>query len=96
MFLTHANPQLACCRQEEEIRASGLDWTIVRPTALSDGPVTDNIRALEGASTRWVLAAGTMVGFAFLAKMGQAFLVLPAFGLVYVVAAPTRLRVVWR
>lgn len=33
-------------RQEEEIRASGLDWTIVRPTALSDGPVTDNIRAL--------------------------------------------------
>ncbi len=47
------------------------------------------IRALEGASTRWVLAAGTMIGFAFLAKMMQAFLVLPAFGLVYVVAAPT-------
>ena len=50
------------------------------------------IRALEGASTRWVLAAGTMIGFAFLAKMMQAFLVLPAFGLVYVVAAPTGLR----
>jgi 4-amino-4-deoxy-L-arabinose transferase-like glycosyltransferase len=47
------------------------------------------IRALEGASTRWVLAAGTMIGFAFLAKMLQAFLVLPAFGLVYMVAAPT-------
>jgi len=50
------------------------------------------IRGLEGASTRWVLAAGTMIGFAFLAKMMQAFLVLPAFGLVYMVAAPTGLR----
>jgi 4-amino-4-deoxy-L-arabinose transferase-like glycosyltransferase len=49
-------------------------------------------RALEGASTRWVIAAGTMIGFAFLAKMMQAFLVLPAFGLVYLVAAPTGLR----
>ncbi|MDQ6775952.1 MAG: glycosyltransferase family 39 protein, partial [Actinomycetota bacterium] len=49
-------------------------------------------RALEGASTRWVLATGTMIGFAFLAKMGQAFLVLPAFALVYLVAAPTGLR----
>ena len=49
-------------------------------------------RALEGASTRWLLAAGTMIGLAFLAKMMQAFLVLPAFGLVYVLAAPTGLR----
>jgi 4-amino-4-deoxy-L-arabinose transferase-like glycosyltransferase len=49
-------------------------------------------RALERASTRWVLAAGAMIGFAFLAKMGQAFLVLPAFALVYLVAAPTGLR----
>jgi 4-amino-4-deoxy-L-arabinose transferase-like glycosyltransferase len=50
------------------------------------------VRAVEGASTRWVIAAGTMIGFAFLAKMMQAFLVLPAFGLVYMVAAPTTLR----
>src|SRR6201992_3013527 len=49
-------------------------------------------RALERAGTRWVVAAGTMIGFAFLAKMMQAFLVLPAFALVYVVAAPTGLR----
>jgi 4-amino-4-deoxy-L-arabinose transferase-like glycosyltransferase len=49
-------------------------------------------RAIEQAGTRWVIAAGTMVGFAFLAKMMQAFLVLPAFGLVYLVAAPTGLR----
>jgi len=50
------------------------------------------VRALEGASTRWVLAVGAMIGFAFLAKMMQAFLVLPAFALVYLVAAPTELR----
>jgi 4-amino-4-deoxy-L-arabinose transferase-like glycosyltransferase len=49
-------------------------------------------RALERAGTRWVVAAGTMIGFAFLAKMMQAFLVLPAFALVYLVAAPTGLR----
>jgi 4-amino-4-deoxy-L-arabinose transferase-like glycosyltransferase len=33
-----------------------------------------------------------MIGFAFLAKMAQAFLVLPAFALVYMVAAPVGLR----
>jgi 4-amino-4-deoxy-L-arabinose transferase-like glycosyltransferase len=51
------------------------------------------VRALEGASTRWLVAAGTMIGFAFLAKMLQAFLVVPAFALVYLYAAPTGL---WR
>jgi 4-amino-4-deoxy-L-arabinose transferase-like glycosyltransferase len=50
------------------------------------------VRAIERAGTRWVLAAGTMIGFAFLAKMMQAFLVLPAFALVYAIAAPTTLR----
>jgi 4-amino-4-deoxy-L-arabinose transferase-like glycosyltransferase len=50
------------------------------------------VRAVERASTRWLLAAGTMIGFAFLAKMMQAFLVLPAFTLVYLVAAPTSVR----
>ncbi len=49
-------------------------------------------RALERAGTKWVIAAGTMIGLAFLAKMMQAFLVLPAFALVYLVAAPTGLR----
>jgi 4-amino-4-deoxy-L-arabinose transferase-like glycosyltransferase len=50
------------------------------------------VRALDGGATRWVVAAGTMIGFAFLAKMAQAFLVLPAFALVYMVAAPVGLR----
>jgi 4-amino-4-deoxy-L-arabinose transferase-like glycosyltransferase len=48
-------------------------------------------RALEHARTGWVLAAGTLIGFAFLAKMMQAFIVLPGFALVYIVAAPTSL-----
>jgi 4-amino-4-deoxy-L-arabinose transferase-like glycosyltransferase len=49
-------------------------------------------RAVERAGTRWLVLAGTLVGLAFLTKMLQAFLVLPAFGLVYLVAAPTSLR----
>jgi 4-amino-4-deoxy-L-arabinose transferase-like glycosyltransferase len=50
------------------------------------------VRALEGASTRWMIGVGTLIGFAFLAKMMQAFLVVPGFALVYLVAAPTYLR----
>jgi 4-amino-4-deoxy-L-arabinose transferase-like glycosyltransferase len=49
-------------------------------------------RALEGARTRWLLAAGAAVGFAFLTKSGQALLPVPAFGLAYLVAAPTSIR----
>ncbi|HET8980578.1 MAG TPA: glycosyltransferase family 39 protein [Solirubrobacteraceae bacterium] len=49
-------------------------------------------RALERAGTRWVVAAGTMIGLAFLAKMLQAFVVLPGFALVYLIAAPAPLR----
>ncbi|MEA2675362.1 MAG: hypothetical protein QOI92_2554 [Chloroflexota bacterium] len=48
-------------------------------------------RALERGATRWLVLAGTLVGFAFLAKMLQAFLVIPAFTLVYLWAAPTTL-----
>jgi 4-amino-4-deoxy-L-arabinose transferase-like glycosyltransferase len=50
------------------------------------------VRALEAASTRWLLLAFTLVGFGFLTKMLQALLVVPAFGLVYLIAAPTPLR----
>ena len=38
------------------------------------------VRAVEDGRTRWVVLAGALVGFGFLAKMLQAFLVLPAFG----------------
>jgi 4-amino-4-deoxy-L-arabinose transferase-like glycosyltransferase len=45
-------------------------------------------RAVEDGSERWLWIAGACVGFGFLAKMLQAFVVLPAFGLTYLVAAP--------
>jgi 4-amino-4-deoxy-L-arabinose transferase-like glycosyltransferase len=49
-------------------------------------------RALERGATRWIVATGALIGFAFLAKMGQAFLVVPGFGAAYLLAAPTTLR----
>jgi 4-amino-4-deoxy-L-arabinose transferase-like glycosyltransferase len=50
------------------------------------------LRAQERASTRWLVVAASCVGLAFLAKMLQAFLVLPAFGLVYLAMAPASPR----
>jgi 4-amino-4-deoxy-L-arabinose transferase-like glycosyltransferase len=49
------------------------------------------VRALEHGATGWLLAAGMFVGFGFLTKMLQALLVVPAFGLAYLVAGPPRL-----
>ena len=49
-------------------------------------------RAVERGQTRWIALAGAALGFAFLTKMMQAFVVLPAFALVYLVAAPVPLR----
>ncbi len=46
-------------------------------------------RAIEKAGTKWIVATGALIGFAFLAKMLQAFTVLPAFGGVYLLAAPS-------
>jgi 4-amino-4-deoxy-L-arabinose transferase-like glycosyltransferase len=45
-------------------------------------------RAFEHGQLRWLISAGVLVGFAFLAKELQAFLVLPAYGLVYLLAGP--------
>ncbi|AWI29844.1 ArnT family glycosyltransferase [Streptomyces tirandamycinicus] len=50
------------------------------------------LRALEGARTGWLVAAGTAIGFAFLTKTLQAFLVLPPLALVYAVCAPAPVR----
>lgn len=49
------------------------------------------VRALDQASSKWLALAGACVGGAFLGKALQAFLVLPAFALVYLVAAPAPL-----
>lgn len=50
------------------------------------------LRAVEQARVGWLVLAGVVIGFAFLTKMLQAFLVLPAFVIVYLIAAPTRFR----
>ncbi|GBQ01053.1 phospholipid carrier-dependent glycosyltransferase [Streptomyces spongiicola] len=50
------------------------------------------LRAVEGARTGWLVAAGVAVGFAFLTKTLQAFLVLPPLALVYAVCAPAPVR----
>ncbi len=65
------------------------------------GSVAATVRALEssrlralgqaGHPVRWLALGGALVGFAFLTKMMQAFLVLPALALVYLVAAHTPL-----
>ncbi len=50
-------------------------------------------RACEKDSSRWwLIAAGAAVGFGFLAKMLQAFLVLPGFAAAYLLAADRPLR----
>ena len=49
-------------------------------------------RATETADWRWLVLAGTCAGFGFLTKMLQAFLVLPAFGAAYLLAAPAPVR----
>jgi 4-amino-4-deoxy-L-arabinose transferase-like glycosyltransferase len=50
------------------------------------------LRAIEHRGLRWVILAATCVGFAFLTKYLQAYLVLPGFALVYLVAANTPVR----
>ncbi|MBB5113702.1 4-amino-4-deoxy-L-arabinose transferase-like glycosyltransferase [Micromonospora echinospora] len=49
------------------------------------------VRAVETASTRWIALTGVLVGFGFLTKMLQAFLVIPVFAGVYLLAAPSGL-----
>jgi 4-amino-4-deoxy-L-arabinose transferase-like glycosyltransferase len=46
------------------------------------------VRSLEAGSWRWVLLAAALVGAGFMAKYLQAWMVLPAFAVTYLVAAP--------
>ncbi|MFF0734617.1 ArnT family glycosyltransferase [Streptomyces chartreusis] len=50
------------------------------------------IRALEDGRTKWLVWAGAAIGFAFLAKTLQAFLILPPLALVYAVCAPVPVK----
>jgi 4-amino-4-deoxy-L-arabinose transferase-like glycosyltransferase len=51
------------------------------------------VRAVEKGSARWLAGAGVALGFAFLAKMLEGVMVMPALVAAYLVAAPVRLRV---
>jgi 4-amino-4-deoxy-L-arabinose transferase-like glycosyltransferase len=57
-------------------------------TLLLVGATYAVLRAVEAGYTRWLLLAGALVGFGFLTKMLQAFLVLPVFAAVWLLAAP--------
>ncbi len=46
------------------------------------------LRAVESGRTRWLVLAATLLGTGFLTKSLQAFLVLPVYGLVYLVCGP--------
>ncbi|MFF9791830.1 ArnT family glycosyltransferase [Streptomyces bacillaris] len=50
------------------------------------------LRALEQGRTKWLLWAGAAVGFAFLTKTLQAFLILPPLAVLYAVCAPVSVR----
>jgi 4-amino-4-deoxy-L-arabinose transferase-like glycosyltransferase len=55
------------------------------------------LRALEGGRTRWIVLSGSLIGTAFLAKMLQAFLIVPLLLAVYLLAGPPRLgRRLWQ
>ena len=56
---------------------------------LLTGATYATIRGLERAQTKWLVLAGALVGFGFITKMMQAFLILPVMAVVYLLAAPT-------
>jgi 4-amino-4-deoxy-L-arabinose transferase-like glycosyltransferase len=57
-------------------------------TLLLVGSAYAFVRSLERGSLRWVAAAAILVGFGFLTKYLQAWFVLPAFALTWLIAAP--------
>jgi 4-amino-4-deoxy-L-arabinose transferase-like glycosyltransferase len=56
---------------------------------LLTGATYATMRALEKAQTKWLVLAGALVGFGFITKMMQAFLIIPVLAVVYLLAAPT-------
>jgi 4-amino-4-deoxy-L-arabinose transferase-like glycosyltransferase len=49
------------------------------------------LRGIENGRIRWIVWAGVAIGFAFLTKQLQAFLIVPVLGGVYLFASPRRL-----
>ena len=61
-------------------------------TLLLVGAAAVLLRALEDERWRWLVAAAALVGFGFLTKYLQAYLILPVFALTYAISAVGGLR----
>jgi 4-amino-4-deoxy-L-arabinose transferase-like glycosyltransferase len=71
-------------------RNNTIDSTLVLVMLLGAWAV---LRAAETGKLRWLLLCAVFVGLGFNIKMLEAYLVVPAYGLLYLLAAPRRLRV---
>lgn len=69
-------------------RNNTIDSTLVLALLLGAWAV---MRAAETGRLRWLLLSAGLVGLGFNIKMMEAYLVVPAFGLLYLLAAPHRL-----
>jgi 4-amino-4-deoxy-L-arabinose transferase-like glycosyltransferase len=71
-------------------RNNTIDSTLVLVMLLGAWSV---IRAAESGKLRWLLLCAVFVGLGFNIKMLEAYLVVPAYGLLYLLAAPRRMWV---
>ena len=61
-------------------------------TLLLVGAAWAALRAIEAGRLRWIVVTAVLVGFAFNTKYLQGFLVVPAFAITWLIAAPVNLR----
>jgi 4-amino-4-deoxy-L-arabinose transferase-like glycosyltransferase len=71
-------------------RNNTIDSTLVLMMLLGAWAV---LRAAESGKLRWLLLCAVFVGLGFNIKMLEAYLVVPAYGLLYLLAAPRRIWV---
>lgn len=71
-------------------RNNTIDSTLILVLLLGTWTV---MRAVETGKLRWLLLCAVCIGLGFNIKMMEAYLVVPAFGLVYLLAAPRRVWV---
>jgi len=71
-------------------RNNPIDSTLVLVMLLGAWAV---LRAAESGKLRWLLLCAVFVGLGFNIKMLEAYLVVPAYGLLYLLAAPRRIWV---
>jgi putative NADH-flavin reductase len=69
-FLRHTTADMRAA--EEEIRASGLDWTIIRPPRLTSGPASGSYRtAIDRNLPRGLTVSRADLAAAMLASVGD-------------------------